>query len=226
MAKKRGGGGANARLSWPALMARPRLPALATVAALAASALHAQTPERLDQIPVIPGARHDKKAEGLLPPPNDSAEIRLYRIEGSIEEMFKWYHFQLGGESGETLDSPTTPVRGITSVRYEVRFHRFDDECADSAGVAAPPTDATATCRKWRRGKDKERALALSRLPWDKGQWIAAATFTWFCRDANGTLRRLRVEIRDIGLKPDWKFYTPLGQVRIESVVLNSPPPP
>ncbi|HEY6108881.1 MAG TPA: hypothetical protein VIV56_08255, partial [Gemmatimonadales bacterium] len=91
------------------------------------------------------------------------------------------------------------------------------------SGPAVQGADSGTACQKWLRGKDKRRALALSRLPWDRGQWVENVKFTWFCRDADGTLRRLRVEIRDIGLKPDWKYYTPLGLVRIESVALSSP---
>jgi hypothetical protein len=203
-------------------MPTARLYALATAATMAARLLCAQTPESLEQIPVIPGSRHDTKGEALLQPARETDQVHLYRIAASIEEVFKWYHYELGGESGDPLDAPTGTVAGITPVRFNVEFHRFDDECADSAGATVQTADSAA-CYRWRRGKDKRRALGLSRLPWDRNQWIEHATFTWFCRDADGTLRRLRVEIRDIGLKPDWKYYTPLGQVRIESVALTSP---
>jgi hypothetical protein len=182
---------------------------------LAAGALRAQTPETFEQIPVIPGSRHDTKAEALLPPASGSPSVRLYRIEASIEEVFKWYRFQLNGNSGEPVDSPTVRVTGLTPVSYDVTFYTFRDECADSAPAA--------DCQVWRRGRDKRRALGLSRLPWDTGQWIEHAKFTWFCRDPDGSLRRMRVEIRDMGLKPNWKYYTPLGQVRLESVVLEPP---
>jgi hypothetical protein len=186
--------------------------------------LPAQTPESIEQIPVIPGSRHDTKGEALLPRGGDSNRVRLYRIAASIEEVFKWYHYELGGESGDVLDSPTVAVKGISSVRYHVEFHRFTDVCADSTRDSAQAADST-TCHQWLRGKSKRRAIALSRLAWDRDQWIAAATFTWFCRDPDGTLHRLRVAIRDIGLKPDWSYYTPLGEVRIESVALDAPPP-
>jgi hypothetical protein len=196
---------------------------LATAATMAARLLCAQTPESLEQIPIIPGSCHDTKAEALLHLPRETDRVHLYRIAASIEEVFKWYHYQLDGESGEPLDSPTVAVAGITPVRYHVEFHEFKDVCADSTGGTAQPTDSGATCQKWLRGKDKRRSLSLSRLPWDRSQWIADVKFTWFCRDADGTLRRLRVGIRDIGLKPDWKYYTPLGLVRIESIALGTP---
>lgn len=196
---------------------------LATAATMAARLLCAQTPESLAQIPVIPGSRHDTKGEALLHLSRETDTVHLYRIAASIEEVFKWYHYQLGGESGEPLDSLTVAVSGITPIHYHVEFHEFKDVCADSTGAIAPGVDANTTCQKWLRGKDKRRSLSLSRLPWDRSQWIADVQFTWFCRDADGTLRRLRVEIRDIGLKPDWKYYTPLGLVRIESVALSSP---
>jgi len=195
---------------------------LATAATMAARLLCAQTPESLAQIPVIPGSRHDTKGEALLHLSRETDQVHLYRIAASIEEVFKWYHYQLGGESGEPLDSPTVAVSGITPIQYHVAFHEFQDVCADSTG-ATMRVDSSTACQKWLRGKDKRRALALSRLPWDRGQWVENVTFTWFCRDADGTLRRLRVEIRDIGLKPDWKYYTPLGLVRIESVLLSTP---
>lgn len=197
--------------------------ALATAAMMATSLLCAQVPESIEQIPVIPGSRHDSKGERLVHPSRGTDQVHLYRVAASIEEVFKWYHDQLGGDSGEPLDSPTTTVDGITPIRYHVEFHKFTDACADSAGPKAQAADSGTVCQKWLRGKDKRRALALSRLPWDRNQWIEDVKFTWFCRDADGTLRRLRVEIRDIGLKPDWKFYTPLGEVRIESVSLGTP---
>lgn len=202
-------------------MPNVRLYALATAATLATRLLSAQTPESLEQIPVIPGSRHDTKGEALLQLASQTDQVRLYRIAASIEEVFKWYHYELGGESGDPVDAPTGTVAGITPVSFHVEFHRFEDACADSGATAQ--TADSAGCHKWLRGKDKQRALALSRLPWDRNQWIEHVTFTWFCRDADGTVRRLRVEIRDIGLKPDWKFYSPMGQVRIESVALSSP---
>lgn len=202
-------------------MTHIRICAVATAAALAAGGLRAQTPETFEQIPVIRGSRHDTKAEALLPPPKPTQRIRLYRIEGSIEEVFQWYHSHLGGDSGEPLDSPTVRVTGLTPVSYHITFYTFGDECADSTARTAPDSGTAPACQTWRRGKDKRRALGLSRLPWDTGQWIEDVTFTWFCRDPDGALRRMRVEIRDMGLKPNWKFYTPLGQVRLESIVLE-----
>jgi hypothetical protein len=204
-------------------MPNARLYALCTATTMAARLLGAQTPESLDQIPVIPGSRHDTKGEALLHLSRETDQVHLYRITASIEEVFKWYQFQLGGESGEPLDSPTVSVAGITPIQYHLEFHEFKDVCADSTGATAQGGDTAGACQKWLRGKDKRRALALSRLPWDRNQWIEDVQFTWFCRDADGTLRRLRVEIRDIGLKPDWKYYTPLGLVRIESVALGTP---
>jgi hypothetical protein len=204
-------------------MPNARLCTLATAATMAARLLCAQTPESLAQIPVIPGSRHDTKGEALLHLSRETDTVHLYRIAASIEEVFKWYHYQLGGDSGEPLDSPSVAVSGITPIQYHVEFHEFKDVCADSTGAIVGGVDSSTTCQKWLRGKDKRRALALSRLPWDRGQWVENVKFTWFCRDADGTLRRLRVEIRDIGLKPDWKYYTPLGLVRIESVALGTP---
>jgi hypothetical protein len=199
-------------------MSRIPMTTLATAAALAASPLRAQTPEAFEQMPVIPGARHDTKTESLLPPHPPTTRIRLYRIAASIEEVFKWYHDVLHGDSGEPLDSPTVRVTGLTPVTYHITFHTFDDECADSTGTAPP-------CQTWRRGKDKRRALGLSRLPWDTGLWIEHVAFTWFYRAPDGSLRRMRVEIRDIGLKPNWKYSTPLGQIRLETVLLVPPTP-
>jgi hypothetical protein len=197
-------------------MTHIRMCALGTAAALAASPVRAQTPETFAQIPVIPGSRHDVKAESLLAAANGAPNTRVYRIEASIEEVFKWYRYQLAGNSGDPVDSPTVHITGLTPVTYHINFYTYDDACADSTGSAPP-------CREWRRGKDKRRALGLSRLPWDTGQWIENAMFTWFCRDPDGALRRMRVEIRDIGLKPNWKYYHPLGLVRIENVVLERP---
>ncbi len=204
-------------------MTQSRMCVLATAAALAAGGLQGQTPETFEQIPVIPGSRHDTKAEALLPPASGSLRTRLYRIEASIEEVFKWYHYHLGGDSGEPLDSPTVRVTGLTPVRYHIVFYTYEDVCADSTPPTAPDSGPAIPCRVWRRGKDKRRALGLSRLPWDTGQWIENATFTWFCRDPDGSLRRMRVEIQDIGLKLNWKNYGPLGRVRLESVVLEPP---
>jgi hypothetical protein len=202
-----------------------RVAALASAAALMAAPLRAQVPERFELIPVVPGARHDLKAEALLPPSADSAHhLRLYRIEASIEEIFKWYLFRLGGDAGDVVDSPTVRVAGITPITYHITFHNYRDECADSNRVASAPGD-TVGCQTWRRGKDKRRSLSMSRLPWDASQWIADAVFTWFCRDDDGALRRMRVEIRDIGLKPNWKYYTPLGQIRIASDLVEPPSP-
>jgi hypothetical protein len=86
----------------------------------------------------------------------------------------------------------------------------------------AAPSAGTA-CQRWRRGKDKRRALEDSRIGYEQGhwpKWVETATFTWLRREPNGDVVRFRVELRDAGVSPDWKRHIPLAQLLIEGVVL------
>jgi len=195
-------------------------------AVLAAAAAGAQAVPDYESIHLIRGATRDPKAEALLQASwvGGPRSIQVYRVEGSIEGLFNYYERRLGGTRDGAPDTLDMPRVGNSSVTYHLEFHAFDDQCLDATPGAAPASAGTA-CQRWRRGKDKKRALDGSRLSYEGGKWIEAATFTWYHREANGELQRIQVEIRDIGLSRDWKQHTPLAQLLLESVGVRSGAP-
>jgi hypothetical protein len=203
-----------------ALAASWRWLLVAAIVALAPAPLLAQmTPYSGADIPLVPGTSRDPQAEAQLRAVPDSAArwVRAYRIGASIEALYKWYLNRLGGEPDD--DTDTTPPRraGLTNIKYRVGFHTFDDECVDPAG----PATTGVTCRTLRQGKTKRNALSNVRIPYEKDHWIDSVTFTWFRRDTTGALVRLQVLIRDIGLAPDWKHYTPVGRLVLVSDIVE-----
>lgn len=184
------------------------------------TALDAQGPSTIDRIPIVRGAKRDAKAEAQLLATSAAGarQLSVYRLPASIERIVKFYVDRLGATPSNTLDTVAAPTSDPTRVTYHLVFHSFDDECADSTPSTGTPPSGAPACARWRRGKDKKRALDGARVPYDMGRWIETATFTWWGRHSTGPLLRLGVVIKDIGLTDDWKHYMPLGQVIIESL--------
>ena len=189
-------------------------------AVLAAAAAGAQAVPDYESIHIIRGAQRDDKAEALLRASwvGGARSLQAYRVEGSVEGLFNYYLQRLGGTRDAMPDAEEAAPGGSSSITYRLEFHAFDDQCMDVApAVPVPASDGTA-CQRWRRGKDKKKSLDQARLSYEGGKWIEAATFTWFYREQNGDLRRIQIQIRDIGLSRDWKQHRPLAQLLLESV--------
>jgi hypothetical protein len=184
---------------------------------LTTPALGAQGPG-FDQIPTIGRVPRDSAAEAArLAVLGPGAKVHVWRFAGSVEHVFRMYRNSLDAvEAWVPPDSARPSTAGDSRVTFYVNWHTFDDECVDTA--IAPLSQSSQTCQRWRRGRDKIRTLQI-RTTTAPRQYVDQATFTWFRREATG-LARLRVEIRDLGLSQDWKSYTPLLQLSIESVPL------
>ena len=122
------------------------------------------------------------------------------------------------------LDSADLEPGEGTRVSHHLVFHTFGDACADSAAGASTPSEAAATCRVWRRGKDKERALH-TRVGLEPNLWIERVTFTWFVRELNGVWTRWQLELKDTGLSNNWKRYELQAQITVRKVVFGGPGP-
>jgi hypothetical protein len=192
-------------------------PVLAT---LAATALGAQQVPDYESIYIIRGAVRDTTTAALLQAGwvGGPRSLQVYRVAGSIEGVFRNYLRRLGGTPDAAPDTLERPVAGNSPPTYHLVFHTFDDQCMDA--TPSTPASAGTACHRWRRGKDKRRSLDGSRIAYETGSWIEVATFTWFHREPSGELQRVRVEIRDIGLSPNWQQHTPLAQLLLESVSL------
>jgi hypothetical protein len=141
--------------------------------------------------------------------------------------LLGWYLRRLNGLS-PVRDGPldTAGVRmGDPNVRppmsYHIRFHTFEDQCADSGEAQPALIDAVRLCKRWKRGFEKRRTLDNNRVGYELGVWIDRATLTWFTRDSTGGLVRRQIELRDTGLSDDWKRYTLVTQITLEREVLE-----
>ena len=204
-------------------MGRGALSIVIALTLIAGAPLPAQEPPGFNRVPTIRGGRRDADAEAQrLAVLGSPAQVSIVRVPASIEQLFRSYRGRLSGVSGPPPDSVRPSDVGTTPVTYHVVYHAFEDECAEP-GAGEPATNGAAPeCRKWRRGKDKQKVLSGARIPDDLG-WIETATFTWFRREAAGELVRMSVEIRDVGVAADWKRHTLMALLSVESVRVSEP---
>jgi len=209
--------------------ARPRFTSasrtsLAAAAVLfGAATLAAQAPPTITQIPLVPGTVREYEAENEMMRGTDPKmhAVRVYKIEASMEALFSYYQSRLVGRLAQPTDSaPVVDDGGTSPMTYWLTFHTFDDQCMDPGGATG---GSTQTCKVMRKGKDKRNSLDRVRIPFAKGDWIDVATFTWYRREMNGALVKLKVEMRDTGLSPNWKRYDPKERLIFESTVVEPP---
>jgi len=176
---------------------------------------------------VAPGGRRDLKEEARRQGSVDprTRAVLVYSYLAAPGEVFRYYLGRLPGRAAPPPDSTGVAPGGSTPTTYELVFHSFEDECADPPTTATGDSGAASACRRWRRGKDKERAISNSLVMWEPGHWFQDATFTWYHRGMRGELRRQQVEIRDVGLSDSWKNYSPKVLLIFESTVIESPAP-
>lgn len=184
--------------------------------------LAAQIPYTAADIPVVPGTSRDPHEETDFRGSDTTIHyLRAYRIGASIEQLYRYYLLRLDGQpEEESADTAPGGRLELAPIRHRVTFHTFEDWCTDPGSPAGP---AAADCHKPLLGKDKRNAIDRVRIPVERDHWIDAASFTWYRREDDGSLTRLRVLIKDIGLAKDWKHYTPLGQLIIVSDTVQPP---
>ncbi len=187
----------------------------AAAAAISAIALPAQAPTTDAAIPLPSHVRRQPLLPQVGSEGGETRSLRVYRWDGPIDVLFRWYLGRLRGQRQAAVDTAYLRPDESTPVKYDLAFHSFEDQCADSA--------APATCTVWRRAKDKRRTLNRA-VGLEPGLWIERATFTWFSRATQGDLVQWRVELNDAGLSDDWQRYTPAAQLTVERVLLNRDP--
>jgi hypothetical protein len=199
----------------------------AAVAVLGAVTLGAQAPVTDDDFPLATGAVRDPNVEPQAggPEGGDARSIRVYHWTAPAEILLKFYIRKLGGIREGVLDTASLASLGpgeTTPISYHLAFMPFEDECVES-GAGAGGRDP-ATCKAWRRAKDKRRALG-GHVALDPGLWLDRATFRWFSRGADSVLSRWRVELSDQGLSKNWQHWKPWTELTIERVQLKRSAP-
>ena len=127
-----------------------------------------------------------------------------------------WYKRRLATAEDIPLDTASLAPGGATAISYHLTFHVFVNECMDPG-----PSDSGATCKKWRRGIDKRRALDNSRVAFKDGTWVEFFTLTWYERSLNGELVRRQIEVRDTGLSKNWQHDELRSQITLERQVVS-----
>ena len=198
----------------------------AAAAVIGAVTLGAQASATDAAIPIAPGARRQPQLELQAggSEGGDARSIRVYRWDGPMEVLFRYYLRRLSADRDAALDTASLKPGDTTAISYHLAFHSFEDQCADSAAGAAAGREAPAACKVWRRGKNKRRALG-GRIGLEPGGWIERATFTWFSRGTEGDLVRWRVELYDSGLSDNWQHWMPGTQLTIERMLLKRSAP-
>ena len=192
--------------------------------------LGAQTPSSEDKVPIPNGSVRMPKLEAQLAAGAGPGVVlvRVYRMEAPPEMLFQFYKRSLQASRDLDLDSASMEPGDLTRVSYQLHFHDLKDECADSVADAsassAPPNAAPATCKVWRRSKDKIHALR-TRLGFEPDVWLKQVDYRWLTRDADGVWTSWLVELKDVGLAENWKRYTLNAQVTIQKIVHSAPAP-
>jgi len=197
----------------------------AAAAAVTTTTLGAQKDktQRADPIHIPLGAIHDSKEEARIRVGMDSSTrwLKVYRVETTPEVTLTYIRQDLGGARGPRPDSAALRPGETSPITYTVAFHKFDDQCMDAPASSIAASSTGTACRVWRRGADKRQVLLNLRPIQEPGAWIETVVFTWYSRDTNGELIRLRLELRDTGLAADWKHYMPRTQIVASTSVVT-----
>ena len=175
--------------------------ALAGVCIAFAPVLAAQGKSFDSTMPLPPGVIREKA-------PVDSSggtrAVEVWRVGAGMEQALGWYKARIQGYPDTPLDTASIQPGEGTAISYHVVYHKFDDECREPAASASGSSDPAASCKKWRRGADKRRALNNSRVASPDG-WVEQFTITWFTRTSDGALVYRQILVRDKGLSDDWQ---------------------
>jgi hypothetical protein len=173
---------------------------------------------------MLPLPETSQRMRQLEPPPQPGRLYEVWKVGAPPEMMLGWYLRKLNRLSpikNGVLDTAKV-IMGDTRppMSYQITFHKWDDECADSS-ASATSSDAPATCTRWKLGKEKRRLLDNNRVNYELGEWIERVTFTWYVRELNGEMVRRRIELRDVGISDDWKRYTLVTRITLERDILQ-----
>jgi hypothetical protein len=207
---------------WLQLTALKRAWAIAAViGSVAGGALQSQTIVPWNSpipIPLPEGGRRQRDLERQREAAAGPGHMFLiYRWEGPIEPVARFYIQRMGAERDGDLDSTSVRPGGTSNLVYHLQFWTFEDECADSVAPGA-------ACAHWKHAKDLKRDVGL-RLPLAPGAWVEHCTFHWFSEDTTGAVSRWTLDVFDSGVTPDWKHYEPSVELIIESDPVAAPTP-
>lgn len=197
------------------------IPALATVVGVFAP-LGAQTLADAT-MPLPPGVAREKGIEAQMAATKgpETQLLMVYRSSAPVEMLVGWYKRRLATAEDIPLDTASLQPGGATAISYHLTFHAFVNECMDPGPSAGTSSDSGATCKKWRRGIDKRRALDNSRVAFKDGTWVEFFTLTWYERTLNGELVRRQIEVRDTGLSKNWQHDELRSQITLERQVVS-----
>jgi hypothetical protein len=174
-------------------------------------------------MPLPPGAVREKGLEAAAGGGEgaDRRLLRIFRVGAPVEMVFAWYQRQLTPYEDAVQDTAGLQPGETTPISYHLTYHTFVDQCMELAEGASSSSDATAPCKRWRRGLDKQRALTNSRVPLPGGRWMEGFTITWVTRGAGGELVRRQIEVRDTGLSNNWQHDQLRSQITLEREVME-----
>lgn len=153
-----------------------------------AMSAYAKTPTTEEEIPVYPGAVQDQKIgnqgrgylgfksveDNLI-----SSSEKIYRINASAEDVFKFYLKELGGtENVDKTDVNYDNLKPGTAsqIRYDIDSHALGNDEYD---------------------KELKSVLAKARTPYKQDKWISNAHFPWAKKGMDGRITRFEVSIND-----------------------------
>lgn len=173
---------------------------------------------------MLPLPETSRRHRELEKPAQPGGIYEVWTVGAPPEMMLGWYLRKLNRLSpvkdGE-LDRANV-ILGDTRppMSYHITLHTFEDECMDSTHTNGA-SGGTASCTRLRRGKQKRTTLDNNRVSFEMGEWIDRITFSWYVRESSGALVRRQIELRDIGLSPDWKRYTLVTQITLEREIVE-----
>jgi hypothetical protein len=200
----------------------PRGAVLAAAALLLVSCVLAAQKSGDPTMPLPPGVIREKGLEQAAGAGDgaDGRVLQIFRVGAPVEMVFTWYKGRLAAYEDAEQDTARLKPGESTPISYHLNYYTFVDECMDKGEGGAAASEATAPCKRMRRGFDKQRALNNSRVPLPGGKWVEWFTITWFTRGAGGEMVRRLIEVRDDGLSDNWQHDNLRTRIRLERGVM------
>jgi hypothetical protein len=171
-----------------------RLPAVLVGMLVAVPPLAAQTPTKLEQIPVYAGASRntDREAEEMSATEAPgvygdralrSSTVRVYHVAAALEEVARFYQQRLAArEIAPDADFDQVDPENVAVGRVSPVLCAFEPVDMSSAD------DPTAL----------RAAYAKARQPFRAGEWLAGADCRWTSRESATDATELSVELQDL----------------------------
>lgn len=174
-----------------------RLPVVVAGFVLVCAPLGAQTPIKVEQIPVYAGAVRQADREAEESSYEEAITVRVYRVSAAVEDVVRFYQQRLSArevraeEDREQAYADNVRVGQVSPVVFQVDpVDLSPDAWADQAeGSGRTAQQYAAAVRA---------AYAKGRTPFRPDTWLLGAYFEWASRESEDRGTNLSLQVQDV----------------------------